>query len=166
MSLPVYLQVNFKSSALEEITGLLHTEMNLRHPVVFNLKSLDTDQQREVIGIVENFFVSNNISYNFPYPVYVLSDHEASISRLPIVSDQSELPKFFSSRDNKMNVKEAHLSNKNKLLQQDILNSDASSNQGHLDNYGMAHRQIKELQIELDFCRLIYNRLTKDKKNG
>lgn len=164
MTLPVYLNVNFKSSAIEEITGLLHTEMNLRHPVVFNVKALDIDQQREVIGLVENFFVSNNISYSFPYPVYILTDHEASITKVPVFSNPSELPKFFSSRDNKMNVKEAHLSNKNKLLQQDILNSDAFSNQSNIDNYGHTHRQIKEMQLELDFCRFIYNRLTKAKR--
>lgn len=166
MSLPIYQNITVRSSSLEELNALLNPDMNLKHPVVINLKNLDQDQQRETIGVIENFFVSSNLSYTFPYPVYIISDHELSISKMPILQDTSRLPKFFTQRDTKMNVKESHLVSKNKLLQQEVKNSDASSNRSELENYGENHRMIYELERERSFYRSILNGLMKVGKNG
>ena len=164
MSLPVYQHINLKTGSLDELNAILNQELNLKHPVTIGLKALDLDQQRELIGLIENYFVSHNLSFKFPYPVYLISDHEASITKVPLVKKQEELPKFFSQRDSKMNVKESHLAGKNKPLQQEVRNSDASSNTKDAQNYGEAHRMIYELEEERKFYRLILNRLVKGKK--
>lgn len=166
MSLPVYQHINLKSASLEDLGHILHADLNLKHPVVINTKAMDLDSQREVIGLVENFFASNNLSFKFPYPIYIVSDHELSISRVPIIQDAKTLPKFYTQRDSKMNVKESHLAGKNKLLQQEVKNSDASSNIKNLEEYGRSHRMIFELEEERKFYRTILNRLVKVKKNG
>lgn len=164
MSLPVYQTINLRSSSLEELNSALSPDMNLKHPVVLNLKNLDLDQQREMIGLIENFFVSANLSFKFPYAIYLLSDHEPSITKMPLFRDQTQLPKFYSQRDSKMNVKESHLAGKNKLLQQEVKNSDASSNLTDLEAYGENHRMIFELEKERKIYRSILNGLMKVKK--
>lgn len=166
MSLPVYQHIQLKSASLEDLSATLSSEMNLRHPVVFNLKALDLDQQRELIGLIENYYSSQNISFKFPYSVYLVSDHEPSISKMIIVRDTTELPKFFTQRESKMNVKESHLAGKNKLLQQEVKNSDASSNIKDIANYAESHRLIFELETERKFYRSILNKLHKAKQNG
>jgi len=166
MSLPVYQHVNLKTASLEDLGHMLHHDLNLKHPVVINLKALDLDQQREMIGLIENYFSSNNLSYKFPYPVYLVSDHEVSISKVPLVHDTKELPKFYSQRESKMNVKESHLAGKNKLLQQEVRNCDTSANVNDIENYGYSHRIIFEVEQERKFYRSILNRLLKAKKNG
>ena len=164
MSLPVYQHINLKTGSLDELNAILNQELNLKHPVTIGLKALDLDQQRELIGLIENYFVSHNLSFKFPYPVYLISDHEASITKVPLVKRPEELPKFYTQRDSKMNVKESHLAGKNKLLQQEVRNSDASSNTKDALNYGESHRMIYELEQERKFYRLILNRLVKGKK--
>ena len=166
MSLPIYQTINLKSASLDEVKALLGQDLNLKHPVAINLKNLDHDQQREVIGLIENYFVSHNLSFKFPYPVFVICDHEKSVTKLPLVNKSEELPKFFSPRDSKMNVKESHLIGKNKLLQLEVRNSDASSNDKGINNYGESHRIIFELEEERKFYRTILNRLVKVKKHG
>ncbi|MCM2349080.1 MAG: hypothetical protein NDI69_03605 [Bacteriovoracaceae bacterium] len=166
MSLPVYQHFNLKTASLEEVNSLLTRDLNLKHPVVINLKSLDLDEQRETIGLIENYFFSNNLSFKFPYPLYLISDHEASIAKMPLIKETQALPKFYNSRDGKMNVKESHLVGKNKLLQQEVKNSDASVSLKDLENYASAHRIIFELEEEKRFCRSILNRLLKVGKNG
>lgn len=166
MSLPVYQHVNLKTASLEDLGHMLHADLNLKHPVVINLKSLDLDQQREMIGLIENYFSSNNLSYKFPYPIYLVSDHETSISKVPLVNDTKELPKFYTQRESKMNVKESHLAGKNKLLQQEVRNCDTSANVSDIENYGYSHRVIFEIEQERKFYRSILNRLMKAKKNG
>ncbi len=166
MSLPVYQQYNIKSASIEEMKTLLSGDMNLKHPVVINLKALGLEEQREAIGYIENFYYSNNLSFKFPYPLYLVSDHEDSITRIPLVKEQSLLPKFYSQRDTKMNVKESHVIGKNKLLQMEIKNSDASAVQQDIENYAHAHKIIQSLEKERNFYRFILNRLMKVSKNG
>lgn len=161
MSLPVYQHLNLASASLDYLSNILNPELNLKHPVSMNLKNLDLDDQREVIGLIENYFVSNNLSFKFPYPVYVISDHEKSISKMPLVNDIKELPRFYVQKESRMNVKEAHLAGKNKLLQQEIRNTDASSNVKDIETYGEAHRIIYELDIERKTYRAILNQLLK-----
>lgn len=166
MSLPVYQNINLKSASHEDLGHILNQDLNLKHPVSINLKALDLEQQREVIGLIENYYASKNLSFKFPYPIYLISDHEPSISKISLLQDLQELPKFFSQRDSKMNVKESHLAGKNKLLQQEVKNSDASANIKDVANYGEAHRIIFELERERTFYRSILNRLVKGSKDG
>lgn len=166
MSLPLYQQLNLKSASLDDLRSVLHRDMNLKHPVVMNTKNLDLDQQREVIGLIENFFMSNDLSFKYPYPLYILSDHEPSITKIPLFSDPSLLPKFFNARDTKMNVKESHLAGKNKLLQQEVKNSDASAVSGQIENYGETHRLIHQNEKERQFYLSIIQDLTKGKTHG
>lgn len=161
MSLPIYYTINLRSSSLEELSSLLSSDLNLKHPVVLNVRNLSVDQQREAVGLIENWYVSNGVSYQFPYPVYVLTDHERTISNLPLFKTSEELPKFFAQKEGKMNVKEAHLAGKNKLLQQEVRNTDATANASALKVFGSIHRQVFELEEERLFCRELIRKLTK-----
>jgi hypothetical protein len=167
MSLPVYQHFDLKDASAQDLIDLLlQNELNLKQPIVINLKALNLDEQREMIGLIENYFTSNNISYKFPYPVILVSDHESSITKISLVDNIKELPKFYGQRETKMNIKETHLANKNKLLQQDVKNCDNSTNIRDIENYGFSHRIIYELEHERKFYRSILNQLVKMKKNG
>ncbi|MES2527203.1 MAG: hypothetical protein V4598_08945 [Bdellovibrionota bacterium] len=166
MSLPVYQVIQVKSSSLEDLNEILKKDMNLRHPVVLNLLALDLDAQREFIGLIENFFVSENISFKFPYAVYLVSVHEPSISLMPVVPEQNKLPKFFQQKEGRMNVKESHLAGRNKMLQQEVANADSTLHQSEVRSYALFHRRIFEMEKERDFCLDLLNKLNKAKKNG
>lgn len=166
MSLPIYQHVNIRALQLEDLKNFLHPDMNLKHPVALNLKHLDPTQQLELIGLIENYFVTENLSYKFPYPIYLIMDHENTVTHMPSVRSVEELPKFFTQKETKMNVKESHLIGRNKLLQQEIRNADSEVTQNNIKKYGQSHRQIFEIEKERMFYRSILNRLMKAKKNG
>ena len=166
MALPVYQTINIRSSSLDDLAHFLDPAMNQKHPVSINIKTLELDQQREVIGLIENFFVSHNISFKFPYPIYMITDHESSITEMPTVKAPELLPKFFTQKEGKMNVKESHLISKNKLLQQEVINSDALANQNSINIYSATHKKIHNLEIERQFYHSLLNRIVKGKKNG
>jgi hypothetical protein len=83
---------------------------------------------------------------------------------MPLFRETTQLPKFYSQREAKMNVKETHLAGKNKLLQQEVKNNDASSNLADLTSYGESHKVIFELEKERKIYRSILNGLMKVKK--
>lgn len=166
MSLPIYQHINVRSSQLEDLKHYLHREMNLKHPVAIILKHLESDHQREMVGLIENYFETNNLSYKFPYPIYLVTDHERTITRMPAVKTTEELPKFFTQKESKMNVKESHLIGRNRLLQQEIKNADTEVIQGNIEKYGNIHRKVYEMEKERLFYRSILNRIVKAKKNG
>lgn len=165
MSLPIYQTINIRSSAIEDLQNILTGELNLKHPIVLNMKHLKIDEQRELIGLIENHFVMSGISFKYPYPVYVLTDHESTISGLPLIKAQEGLPRFFGQKDNKMNVRESALAAKNKLLQQEVRNGDVSAVENGIKVFGKIHRQIFHHEEERTFYRNILNRLNKA-KNG
>ncbi len=166
MSLPTYLHIHLKTTSLDEITSVLTSHFNFKQPVVIHIKQFETGAQRELIGLIENYFFTQNMSYKFPYPIYLLTSHEATITRMPTVKDVKYLPKFFSQKEAKMNVKEIQLMGKNKLLQQEIINCDPQANQYEVYAFGINHRKTFEQEIERTFYRSILNRLTKVKKHG
>ena len=166
MSLPVYQHFKIRTAALEDISQLLHPDMNTKHPVVFHLNTLEMEDQREIAGLIENYFDANNVSFKFPYPIYLITDHEKSITNIPVVKSQSELPKFFTPKESRMNVKETHLAGKNKLLHQAIRNVDPEVTRRDFEAFGKAHREIYELELEGLFYRSILNKLMKVKKRG
>jgi hypothetical protein len=166
MGLPVYQHINIRSIQLEDLKSLMNKNMNLNHPVVLNLKLLDLDQQREIIRYVEEFFEANNLSFKFPYPVYLVTDHESIITQIPIVKDNESLPRFFTQRESKLNVKESHVISRNHLLQQEINNADIQNVDVSLKRYGQVHRQIFDMEKERLFYRSLLHRMMKGKKNG
>jgi hypothetical protein len=166
MGLPNYRQLELKDSSLEELQRLLTAELNLKQPVVLNLKQLDLDQQREVIGLVENFFAEKNISHRFPYPVIFISDHEPSISSVRLVQSSAELPRFFQHKDSRLNVKESHVASRNRLLQQEVHNSDPAVSEESIQRYAELHRQIRALEQERVFLQSILGRLEGGQKDG
>lgn len=166
MSLPLYQIIQVKTNSLEDLGDILKKDMNLRHPIALNLLALDEDTQRDFIGLIENFFMSENVSFKFPYPVYLVTIHEPSISMMPIVSEQGKLPRFYQQKEARMNVKESHLADRNKLLQQEVANADSSLHASEVRSYSLFHRRIYELQRERDFCMGILNKIMKVKANG
>ncbi len=165
MSLPFYHIYTPKSSSYEDLGDILNKEMNLRHPAVIGLKNLEFDVQREFIGLIENYFASENLDYNFPYPLYILTDHESSISNISLIKDTNELPIFYKKKEGKMNVKESHLISKNKLLQQEIYNTDAKKGDRVLTEFGKMHAMIHELETERLILKDLMKKVLKA-KNG
>ena len=117
-------------------------------------------------SLIENYFSTNNISFKFPYPVYLVMAHQTTITNMPSVGNISELPRFFIQKESKINVKESHLLGRNRLIQQEIKNTDPELIQESIQNYGKIHREIYELEKERLFYRSILNRLFKATTNG
>jgi hypothetical protein len=160
MDLPVYKNIIIESIQIDELNKLLDKEMNHYHPVVFNLKLLNLDQQREIIGLIENFFSIHNISFKFPYPVYIITDHEKSITGMPTAKRKEELPRFFKTKFSKLNFKESQIVSRNKLLQIQIKNVASQVLDEQVQSYGNLHHQIYKLECETDFYRSLLSELT------
>lgn len=159
MSLPTYHQILLTPATVDDLERFLAPGINLRTPQVFNLLALDPIQQRECIGLIENYFTAQELSFRFPYPVYLVTIHEASISRMPIVSGLSQLPRFFSQKEARMNVKEGHVAGKNRLLQQEIRNADTRASLSEHEQYAVLHRAIFRQEQERTYLRELLSRL-------
>ncbi len=161
MNLPIYQIVPIKTNALEELDSLLFEGMNLTRPVAFDLKSLSPDDQREMIGLIENWFETHQASWRFPYPVYFIADFSEAIGHIPVVTSARELPKFFNQKDTKISVKESQVLDHNRLLQQEIKNTDAQKLKAAISEYGVQHKKIFFLAQEAKFYESLLSKLKK-----
>lgn len=161
MNLPIYQLVKVESAELEHVTAALRPDMNLRAPVALLLKHMAPDQQREVIGLVENWFAESSVSWRFPYAVYLVSDHGEALGRIPVVSEVSALPRFFAQKEGKTSVREGEVAHGNRLLQQQLRNTDVAKVDAGLAGYAAHHRELWALSNEAEFYRGILRVLSK-----
>jgi hypothetical protein len=166
MDLPKYKHLTISSYAPEELENFLQKEINLNAPTAIDLKKLTIDQQKEIIGLIQNFLMRVNGSFLFPYPIYLISELDQAMSSMPLVKDLTNLPRFFSHKESKINVKESQVLNKNKLLQKEIFNSDFQQNQIKIEEFANRHKLINRLENERLFYRSLLNKLNKRNKNG
>ena len=163
MNLPIYQIINVKSSQVDDVMAILNVDMNLHRPVALVCKALDRDQQREVIGLVENWFSEGLSSCRFPYAVYIVADHGEALGEVPVVREINALPKFFHQKELNTNVKEAQIIDRSRLLRQEIRNTEPLTNQDTLKRYGLQHKKIWFLVKEAAFYDEIIQKL-KNKK--
>lgn len=167
MNLPIYQIINVKNADLIEIAKLLHEDINLRRPVAFVVKTLTLDEQREVIGVIGNWFDTHSASWRYPYPVFFVSDLAEAVGFIPIVAEIAILPKFYNQKDTKVTVKESQVLDRNRLLQQEIKNADPHQMAEVVREYGINHKKIWYLVKEGAFYSDLLNRLrAKEKADG
>ena len=165
MNLPIYQIINVKSAQLEDIAALLHEDLNLRRPVAYVLKTLSLDEQREMIGVIENWFETHQVSWRYPYPVFIVSDYSDAIGHMPVFTDVTRLPRFYNQKDVKVTVKETQVLERNRLLQQEIKNADSHETAEVLKAYGINHKKIWYLAKEAHFYEQLLKKL-RAKVNG
>jgi hypothetical protein len=166
MNLANYQIITIQNSDLIQIYELLRPDLNLRRPVVLDLSLLNRDEQRDVVGIIENWYSAHKASWIFPYPVYIICELEQAVAQIPIFKSTKQLPKFFKIKDNRITSKESHLVGRNEILQQEIKNVEPQETILNLKDYAEAHKRIWSLAQEEYFYRQLLNKLTKEAQHG
>jgi hypothetical protein len=91
---------------------------------------------------------------------------DSSNTQIPMVLTKKDLPKFFSKKESRMNIKEASLAKKNNLIQQEIKNSDPNFYLNEIQNFGETHRTIFKQEIERNFYRKLLSQIFKGQMYG
>jgi len=159
MSFPIYKIIKIQESYFDQLHSIILHNSNQTQPIVFDTLSLDLDQQREFIGLIENFYLSHEISFKFPYPIYVITLHGNAISKISLIRSIGNLPNFFKDRELKLNVKESNALSKNNMLQIEIKNVDELTRESNLKSYSQFHKEIYALEMERKNYLDILNRL-------
>lgn len=159
MSLPVYKYLKFTFFSPEELEEVICEDFNLRSPIVLDILEIQEQDQIEFIRFVENYFTKRNESFLFPYPIYFLSRIDCSLTKIPILKEKKQLPRFFSKKESRMNVKESGLADRNKLIQLEIKNSDPNFYIQEIKNFGETHRAIFRQEKERVFYRKLLSQL-------
>jgi hypothetical protein len=161
MILANYQIITLKNGSYEELNPYLSPELNLRHPVAFVINHLDKEIQREMIGLIENFFSTANLSFILPYPIYIVTHFNQSLSKISLVAKVEHLPKFFHLKDGKLNNKEIALAEKSKMLQQELRNLDPETYAQTHQDFAATHRKIFYLSKEKKFYKDILGKIKK-----
>ncbi len=142
----MYQQIIATSDSIEKLIELLPAELNHKKPISINLMNLNTDEQKELIGLLENYLTSTNTSYLYPYPIYIISNLSASISNMLIVHSKDQLPKLYQEKsDTRLNSKDQKVLTKNKLLQHEIANTNFQIDQETIKAFAQKHKEILRL---------------------
>ena len=158
----MYKFVKIRNTSAEEIRKNLTIDINLKQPVVFDLRELNFEISQDFITTINYFFKSKGISFKYPYPLYIISNYDYENSEITIFQNEKDLPRFFSKKNSKTNLRESQLVSKTRLLQQEIKNSDPTSYELRIKNFSKKHKIIFQLEIERQNYQKIITELLKE----
>lgn len=163
MSFPIYKFIKIKKYDKNEFLNILSPEMNLKNPLVFDLKNLDFDEQWGIIKIIEDYSIEKEMSLRFPYPVYIISNHDHGPCSTLLLKDEKELPDFFNKKEFRVSSKESSAVRKNRMIQKALYHSENPTSQIELHSFGKIHKKIYNQDLERSFYQKIYENLLKKK---
>ena len=165
MQLPLFKKVSLNSENFEKYILTLGPDTNLRNPVLIDLDALTHEEQTLFFELLLPSITSKKLSFHFPYPIFIKTLLEFNSPDLLLIKNDSELPLFYQRKESKMNLKETQILMKNKLLQQEIKNSDIGVLLDQVDSYAKDHRKVYEKEVERLAYMSILGKLKKlDKK--
>ena len=166
MILPNYKFLKLKNFSQDHLSTVLNDSFNLKHPVVLVITSLSRNEQIELINFVENYFKHHNLSLKYPYPVFFISKEDGLPHESLVFESERKLPRFFSKKDAKVNLKDSHQILKNRLIQLEIKNTDSKLYENRIKKYAQLHKNIYELEKERVDYEWIHDQLLQTNKEN
>ena len=163
MTFPVYQKNSLRINQEADLDKLITKEINLYNPVIVEFKTTSKEEETKLIHLFQRHLEQLQINPRFPYAIYVITllEIERPLSFVCLRS-RDEIPKFFTQKDARLNLKESHLMDKIRLLQQESRNCSSLENIHSLQKYANAHRLIHVLDQE----RMAYKKLLRRLKRN
>jgi hypothetical protein len=163
MTFPVYQKNSIRINQEADLDRLITKEINLYNPVIVEFETTSKEEETKLIHLLQKHLEQLNLNPRFPYAIYVITQIEIEIP-LSFVCQRSkgEIPKFFTQKDARLNLKESHLMDKIRLLQQESGNCSSLENMNSLQRYAKSHRLIHVLDQERLAYKNLLRRLKRD----
>ena len=92
----------------DELNALFQQLLSKRMPIAILLASNDPNPQQKMI-ILESYLAQNHINPRFPYPIYIVSQQSVYSKTVPVIEDESQLPRYFNLSQKELSSKEREL---------------------------------------------------------
>jgi len=161
MALPFYKFITILENDLSNFEIILKNESNRKHPLVFDTSELDPENQRKIIGHIEDFYSKQNKSHRFPYPIYILTILSRNSSNLSLISSIKQLPHFYHFQNLKCSEAEKKMLKANDLIQQEIINTDTQDVERNLKLFSRSHKRIALLEAERNCYQTLLKKIAR-----
>lgn len=150
MKFPIYNEINIKDDKEQNFSLITLKLDNKSAPLVFNITALEKSQAR-FLNLIEQFIIQKDLSPSFPYPIYVISDHENYKGNLRLIQSREHLPDFFKVSDRKPVNKEESIIKKNNMVCDKVSNFNHQESTYKILKFSEKHKKMYMQSFEGDF---------------
>lgn len=146
MAPPIVKQIELLSETLANIIQFLDEQSFNERPHVISLQKFP-EKQIELVQVLDDYFIDKS----FIYPVYILSQVTDYPTRLTLIQELSEVPRYYKQKSKQLNIKENLVFSKIKLKQNQLTNINMLEIKPILDQYAYDHKIIYEKECFNEF---------------
>lgn len=168
-----YYNLSMKVPSIEELKleGLdltdLITQLKKRVGSGPYFIKLNTKSYNETARIIDNLtkaLSALHIDPHFPYPIYIISEHDIILSPFSIFKHEDELPRFFKVKSMRLKSKELSLLQKSTILAKRVSNHRIEDISNDLNIAINNQRALRDLVKENCYYEDLVKTLEKGKK--
>ena len=149
MAIPSLKKISINSADPEILTAQLDNIDFRSRPHILSLHAVSESQQ-VCLDFINEYF--RKYPYKLlPYPPYVLTNIKDNQSIVRLISSEEQLPKLYKIKERPLNHKETNLLNRIELLQKNFSHINLYESQATLDSYSSHQRDLKKIQLEINF---------------
>jgi len=147
MELPTYYKIIVDESSFDEFDQFLFHSPIGKRPCYVDLLGRNSEEVIPILNQMNERLVFLEISYQFPYPVYILNENVRNHPNFRMVKDVSELPKFFNLKSKRPRNNDMELLRKINIQRERINNLNLDAKLGFIR--GNAHLNKKLYLLSL-----------------
>lgn len=156
MAIPSYKKIHLKSETITEVKNQLSVLNFSQSPHIIIIEHLEN--QKLAIENLEFFLKGTRINFDV-YPLYILTNLSDTPSKLNLIKELNQAPKFYYQKVKLLNVKENKLLTKIELKQRNLNALRYSDYKMHLKSYAEDHKKLAVLCNEGHFLDDLWNQL-------
>jgi len=163
MELPIYQNIHIDSSDYKTLKKTLKDKKLGKIPTIINIDPEIKTSVKELTLILEKILKELKINPFFPYPIYLITEEDASGSPIPVLKNKTYLPSLFKCKKNKISNKETSVYKKMVVSRDKILKINIFDCLLAIANVKKFNRELFSLTKEGIFYENIMSNLHKRK---
>lgn len=163
MKVPSIEELKFESYELTELITQVKKKVGTG-PYFIRLSGKSYNETANIIDGLTKAFSALHIDPHFPYPIYIISEHDIILSPFSIFQKDEDLPRFFKIKSMRLKSKELSLLQKSIIMAKRVSNHRIEGINDDLNVPVNNQRALRDLVKENSYYEDLLQTLEKGKR--
>lgn len=163
MKIPIFEEIQLIDLNTEKMRIIVSDSKIGKVPCYINLSNLDKTTLKKTVSELEEMMNEYNLSYDFPYPLYIISPFQPR-TNLPWSQSVRDLPEHYFKKVKRPNNKEINLINKLSIKIEKIKNLNIFKSLEEFKKTSKLQRKLYNETLELHFLEKVESKILKKAK--
>ncbi|EQC43048.1 hypothetical protein M899_0367 [Bacteriovorax sp. BSW11_IV] len=163
MKVPSIEELKIEKFELTDLIAQLKKKVGTG-PLFIKLDRKTYNEATKIVDQLSKALSALRVDPHFPYPIYIITEHDIIMSPFSIFSDEEQLPNHFKIKSNRLKNKEISLLQKSTILAKRVSNHNIEDITNDLNIAVNNQRALRDLVKENLYYEKMLKNLEKEKR--